>query len=164
VKAGEINDWLAVITNVGVVVGIVFVVYEIRQNSEALDREYRMHWSEVYASGMDALLGHALVRIESKEVADLWLRGCQGQDLTPVDQHRFEELLSMRVMIWRMQFDQWSNVDGTPPDWMINVIMKEHFRRCPKSDGFLFAWMERDPSVALFQRIRELKPEWLGAP
>lgn len=40
-KASEINDWLGVITNLGVIGGLALVAYEIHQNSIALEREAR---------------------------------------------------------------------------------------------------------------------------
>jgi len=41
VKASAINDWLGVITNLGVIGGLALVAYEIHQNSIALESEAR---------------------------------------------------------------------------------------------------------------------------
>ena len=42
VKPGELNDWLGVITNAGVVAGLIMVAYQIHQNNIAMEHDARI--------------------------------------------------------------------------------------------------------------------------
>ena len=46
-KVSELNDWLGVLTNIGVIAGLILVAYEINQNNIALERDARLSQVEV---------------------------------------------------------------------------------------------------------------------
>ena len=82
-KADEVNDWLGVITNIGVIVGLVFVVYEVRQTNEALDRENREFEVSNIQNSRENLKDFYYSLINNGEVASIWQRGCAGEELSP---------------------------------------------------------------------------------
>ena len=53
-KTSELNDWLGVITNVGIIVGLALVGYEIHQNSIEIERESRTSEIETLAGMREA--------------------------------------------------------------------------------------------------------------
>ena len=66
-KLANLNDWLTLVANVGVLAGLIFVGLEIRQNTLALEREIRI-------SNADAVHGQVansdyLVQINQKMAA-----------------------------------------------------------------------------------------------
>ncbi len=75
IKASEINEWLGVLTNVGVIIGLIFVGLEVRQNSMALDREYQVHRTEAIGNVREGWREMVYSRVENRHVAELWLRG-----------------------------------------------------------------------------------------
>ncbi len=52
-NASKLNDWLGIAANIGVIVGLVFVGYELRQTDIELEREYRQYQSDVLTSSRE---------------------------------------------------------------------------------------------------------------
>ena len=68
--ASKLNDWLGVITNVGLIIGLVLVAYEVRQTHVAMDQEYRGQIAELYATATESWQNFGTRLIDSAEVAD----------------------------------------------------------------------------------------------
>ena len=90
---GKLHDWIQITGVFAVVASLVFVGLEVRQSSEAANDE--------------AIIGdlQTIIGVEELVTAnpDIWLRGCQGETLSPSDQmvythihHSYEFLNFMR--------------------------------------------------------------------
>ncbi len=68
-KASKLNDWLGVITNIGVITGLILIAYEIHQNNIALEREARISQVEVVDGMRGAWQNWEYAIIENRDVA-----------------------------------------------------------------------------------------------
>jgi hypothetical protein len=105
-KLENLNKWLALAANIGVIAGIVFLAIEIRQNQESLDRnsdlmelDYQLKVAEGQIAIAEMADSFRLLRAGSHEVAKIWLDGLAGRELSEVDQARFMEMCN--ATIWR---------------------------------------------------------------
>ena len=87
----KLNSWLAVLANLGVLIGIFFLAIELRQNNELMEAEAR--FNRVSASG-------EAYNIQSTngELAEIHVKVNKSQPLTDVELYRFESS-NMRFLI-----------------------------------------------------------------
>lgn len=83
------NQWLALLANVGVVVGIVFLAFEIRTNTStnriAILQNYSDNWMHIHAQ-----------TAENSALAELVESALAGQELSGVQARQFQS--------WALQF------------------------------------------------------------
>ena len=91
----QINDWLALIANLAVVGGIVFLAIEIRQNNELLRSESRQTLVSNDVTSLSANIGNA----------DVFAKMASGQDLSMEEQLRLSGCNDW-IMIYRKH--KWS--------------------------------------------------------
>jgi len=87
----ELNSWLSLLANVGVVAGIVFLAVEIRQNQTAIEESNRINLVEARRSEIDQFNEHRALLIQNDNPR-IWLEGLAGEDLVPSDQLIFSHL------------------------------------------------------------------------
>ena len=125
-KLSDINDWLTLGANIGVVAGIVFLGVELGQNNELMESQARFNRLEVARSAPEAILnqtsidwGAAIFKAESDLTTDEanavsvfrystflgweWTFTEIPQDEIPVDQWRrsFRSVLAQNV--WKQR-------------------------------------------------------------
>ena len=83
-KLKKLNAWMTLAANLGVIAGIVFLAFEIRQNNELLAVEAR-------AVGEENRMRDELLILENADLRDVLIRANRGEELTA------EELLLLRV-------------------------------------------------------------------
>jgi hypothetical protein len=100
----NLNKWLSLAANLGVIAGIIFLAIEIRQNQESLDRnsdlvelEYRLKVAEGQIAIAQMADTFRSLRAGSDEVAQIWLDGLEGRELSAVEQFRFTEMCSASI-------------------------------------------------------------------
>lgn len=83
------NQWLSLLANVGVVVGIVFLAFEVRTNTStnriAILQNYSNNWMHIHAQ-----------TAENPELAELVESALDGQELDDVQARQFRS--------WALQF------------------------------------------------------------
>lgn len=121
-----LNRWLTLGANVGVIAGIVFLAYEIRQNSEALNAQSRYSHAMVRAEKLAALSSDPVM-------PQILLKAQGGNALTPQDQFRLRNWYMALFVAWQWEWQEhklgriqapirtWKNLmEGQSPD-AINV-------------------------------------------
>ena len=121
-KASELNDWLGVITNVGVITGLILIAYEIHQNNIALEREARISYVETVDGIRGAWQNWEYTIIENREVADIWMRGNAGEQLDRLEEFRFELLAKENYRLIEQNYRQYTMIDGEPADWAVRQL------------------------------------------
>jgi len=119
VKLEKLNIWLTLATNIAVVLGILFLVIEIQQNTAAIRSQ-----SSIAINDSLAHLDQALYADPS--LADIWLRGQESQeDLNPIERERFKaymlERLNLAVYIRELER---SGSEDVHIDW-ITIMNRE---------------------------------------
>ena len=95
----QINDWLALIANLAVVGGIVFLAIEIRQNNELLRSESRQTLVANDVTSLSANIGNA----------DVFAKMASGQDLTMEEQLRLSFMFMLDLRNREFEYFQYIN-------------------------------------------------------
>jgi hypothetical protein len=78
--ANSLNQWLSLGANIGVLAGIFLLIFEIRQNRQAIRAQTRND----LAQGAISLISLA---VENPHVADIIVRSNRGEDLTETENY-----------------------------------------------------------------------------
>jgi hypothetical protein len=93
-KSEKLNSWLALGANIGVLIGILLLVYELNQNREMTAAQIR---NEAAASRINI----ALSRANNGELADIVFRAqFVGEEMTPVERSRYEAWAGANFRDW----------------------------------------------------------------
>jgi len=91
-KKVDLSQLLQILSNVGVIVGIVFLAVEVRQNQYALDEANVLNRA---ATLNEATANFGRLRsmlAENADLASIWIRANAGEKLSDVDALRFQQL------------------------------------------------------------------------
>ena len=89
----KLNNWMSILTNVGVLVGLVLVAYEVNQANKSLDIANRQ-WGTEYRMDRNEMLSSFLINIASDEnLSSIWRRGNADEELDFEERHRYEMLV-----------------------------------------------------------------------
>lgn len=95
-KKIDLGQILGVLANLGVLVGILLLVYELNQNREMMQAQTRHDISSEF-------VGLMISAASNGQLANLIRRGDLGEELSPDEQYRFERYT-------RGMFRYWENV------------------------------------------------------
>ena len=88
VNVEKMNSWLMLVANIGVVIGLIFVGFEVQTNTEsnqiAIRQVYSSNWMQINSE----VAGNG-------ELAAIIEKAYAGNELTPVEDRRFERFVSM---------------------------------------------------------------------
>jgi len=166
VKASDINDWLGVLTNIGVIAGLVLVAYEVHQNNISLDRDARFTRIQVTDGIRSAWQNWEYAIIENSDLSDIWMRGNAGAELDALEEFRYRQLAREMYRLTAQNFRQYSTINGAPADWAVYQLASQA-RDNPRLKAIFMEQLGRsrrstdNPFDALtdFQtRVRELDP------
>ncbi len=82
-KKLDLGQTLRLLGNVGVVVGILLLVYELAQNREMTRAQTRNSVAEM-------LIGLLALDVADTGMAEIYVKDRSGQALTPAERYRFE--------------------------------------------------------------------------
>jgi len=128
-KKIDVGQTLTILANLGVIAGIVFLGYELRQNNAFMAAEARFNRLSVSTENWSLLA-------ENDALAELRYKDIAGMDMTPQERDRWESYL-MRVLVTR----EWS------------------FRELPREELPVETWrrvtLEQTTLRELYERERE---------
>ena len=96
---GKLNEWLTLLANFGVVIGIVFLVIEVRQNQAAIEESNLINRVQARSMEIDQFNDFRAFVSQSEELSRIWVEGIAGQELDAVERARFEMLCLSNVWI-----------------------------------------------------------------
>ncbi len=99
-KADNVNRWLTLGANVGVVIGIVFLAVELQQNNELLQSQADITYVEMRIGAYHNLL-------QNDELLKTVLKAKEGEDLSPLESHRLEILYRSVFINWEWEYGQY---------------------------------------------------------
>ena len=115
--------WLAIVSNVGILIGLILVAYELRQNDEALRQEVSANRTDAAEFGNSGFREIYALIISDPEVANVWLKGNQGFELTPVDAERYRLLAFAWIRQAQGTHNAWSRHGSA--DFLLPVFERE---------------------------------------
>ncbi len=122
-KASEINDWLGVLTNVGLIVGLIFVGYGIQQNREAMEQSKALAEAQLLSEGY-AKTANFDMTIAGENPAEVLAKVCElNEQLTIQDTivldyiywSAFDEISRSKLI------DDIADLERTP--WLESVVV-----------------------------------------
>ena len=155
-KTDKLNDWLGVITNIGIIIGLVLVGYEINQNSIELERESRISEIEVLDGVRGAWQNWGMAIIENEDVADIWVRGNAGEDLDRVEAMRYRRLADEIFRLIEQNYYQYTTLSGEQADWAVAQLARTTSLGPGLKSEFLRKLAERKADDV--DRVRKLDP------
>ena len=100
----NLNKWLTLVANLGVVVGIFFLAIEIRQNQQTIEQTQALIQRDFDLAVVDNLQQVAdnsddqrLLYLQFPEIAELEIKGSAGENLSEVDALRYQALCGMQI-------------------------------------------------------------------
>ena len=96
-KKIDLGQTIAILANLGVIAGIVFLAIEVRQNSEALGVQARLDRQNVRRSIQTRT-------VDNLELARTLLKARSGETLTSVERFVLDEEILFRILNWEMVF------------------------------------------------------------
>ena len=100
----NLNKWLTLVANLGVVVGIFFLAIEIRQNQQTLEQTQALIQRDYDLAVVDNLQQIAdtsddmrMLFLQYPEIAELSIRGRAGEEMSDVDAVRYRSLCGMQI-------------------------------------------------------------------
>ena len=97
---GELVGGLAV------VLSLVYIASQIRQNSNQIELSSRSIEATMYRQAGDAFSSWWALIAGDEKLADLWIRGLEGEKLPPNESLRFQFLMSMFLGAWENAYHQ----------------------------------------------------------
>ncbi len=158
-KAGKLNDWLGVITNIGLIAGLALVAYEIHQNNLALERDARVAQIEMTEGMRAAWQNWEYAIIENRDVAEIWMKGNAGEPLDRLEEFRFNQIARENFRLISQNYRQFSTIRGEPADNVVQQLIDAAERSPRLKEVFINELAEGGFSQNSFKRrVRELDP------
>jgi hypothetical protein len=124
----RLNRWLSLGANVGVVIGIVFLAYELRQNSALLEAEAGRQLTQNQISLYNEMLA-------SPEFTEFLAKLKSGEELTDAEKIRERGFYSKLILSWSWEFSEYRagrlRQDQLPVFAWIDLINNEGFMPTP---------------------------------
>ena len=87
-----LNKWLTLLANFGVIAGIIFLAFEVRQNEEMLRLQYELAGVDSASLAVSRYAAQRDFQLQNPELRDLYIDGLSGADLSSNDQWRFDNM------------------------------------------------------------------------
>jgi hypothetical protein len=102
----NVNKWLTLLANFGVVAGIVFLGIEVRQNQVILEDTYRLNRVEARMADVDTFNDLRAQWLQNEELTRIWIDGKDGKELTVIENARFENLCTSDLWTFLKIFER----------------------------------------------------------
>ena len=93
IESDQLNRWLSLAANLGVIAGIAFLVVELRQNTEMMRAQSRTEMSQ------DAV-NMLTLNVNDQQYVDVIDRGLQGEELSRLEQAQFRRTYNAWIWYW----------------------------------------------------------------
>ena len=104
------NRWLTLVANIGVLAGIIFLAYELQQNTVATQLEAASNFNASFSEIELFIAGNP-------EFAELLARGREGEEFTGVDQLRLTVFYNQILRQWQFTHFQYLSDAVDEDNW-----------------------------------------------
>jgi hypothetical protein len=110
VNLDSTNRWLTLVANIGVLAGIIFLAYELQQNTVATQLEAASNFNASFSEIELFIAGNP-------EFAELLTRGREGEEITGVDQLRLTVFYNQILRQWQFTHFQYLSDAVDEDNW-----------------------------------------------
>ncbi|NKC00275.1 MAG: hypothetical protein GKR90_17565 [Pseudomonadales bacterium] len=93
-----------VLASVAVILSLAVLIYEVRENSSALERNNSIAKAAALDEGSEQYSEFRRLLIGNRDLTELWLKGNRGDELDEVDSDRFGRLVAEWTIIMRNHY------------------------------------------------------------
>ena len=104
------NRWLTLVANIGVLAGIIFLAYELQQNTVATQLEAASNFNASFSEIELFIAGNP-------EFAELLSRGREGEEITGADQLRLVVFYNQILRQWQFTHFQYTSDAMDEDNW-----------------------------------------------
>jgi len=140
-----LNKWLTLAANLGVVVGIFALVFELRQNQSMLEQEHRMNLVTARIADIQLYQDFRWTLVQDKELMQLWIDGLDGKELTEIQDMRF--LFTCISALWADASTFERSVALGRTDTSAETITKEVRRNISEMPGYKRCWDATEQAI-----------------
>ena len=117
-KIEKLNHWVSILTNTAVLMGVIALAYELKQNTLSLQDETDV---AIYSTATNI----SLLVANSQELSELLVRAenTKWDELSRIDQNRLGSLWGAWLDNAELQFRLYSRKDDT----VSNILFPEHY-------------------------------------
>ena len=99
----KVSEWLQVLTNVGVIIGLLLVAFQIEQTNESLELQRSQWQTEFRADRHEILTATTSMIAADKELTTLWRKGLLQQGLNEDETFRFRMIADQHMWaVWNV--------------------------------------------------------------
>lgn len=98
----KINRWLTLGANIGVVLGIIFLAIELRQNNELLQSQASITYVQIRVGALEN-------QLENPDLLEALYQARQGVQLEPLDRQRLEVYYRLVFAMWDWEYGQYDD-------------------------------------------------------
>jgi len=93
----QLNRWLTLVANIGVIMGIVFLAIEINQNQTALEEQNMLTRLSARESNTEMLGEFRYLLLENPDLLQVWEKAQTDEPLTKLESQQFRTMCVERV-------------------------------------------------------------------
>lgn len=112
IDSEKLNRWLTLGANIGVVLGIIFLAIELRQNNELLQSQASIAYVQIRVGSLEN-------QLENTDLFKALYQARQGAKLEPLDRQRLEVYYRQVFAAWDWEYGQYDDdllyTAGRPP-------------------------------------------------
>jgi hypothetical protein len=133
----NLNKWLTLVANFGVVAGIVLLAIEVRQNQALMQRQFDLQVVDSGQAIANVADQRRLLFAADSEVADIWLKGLEGELHSSTDKLRFDSLCDSQIWNDAIAYNRLRAIGRTVD---AEIIPRGIKRRIETWDGYRKCW------------------------
>ena len=145
-KSDNLNKWLTLLANFGVIAGIIFLAVEVRQNQITLEEANQFNFLQMRATSLETFNDFRALVVQDEDVSRLWFDGLAGVELSESDERRFRYLCTSRVWLAVTQFERGAILGEATIEGQI-ALQAQTLAQVP---GFRRCWENNKATVRLY--------------
>ena len=140
----RLNRWLTLGANFGIILGIVFLVIEVRQNQFALNEGNRLSILEARNYELERYNEFRAILVQDEKLSELWMKGLNGEDLGYLDSERFYNLCTSYLWLSVTTYER--SIELGRED-TANQTVKNRANEINSSPEFKDCWEKQKDSI-----------------
>jgi hypothetical protein len=102
VDANRFGGWLTLGANIGVVVGIIFLAIELRQNNELLRSQASITYVQARTNAIE-------IQLQNDKLFETLFRAREGAEISPLDMQRLSLYYRAVFAMWDWEYGQYAD-------------------------------------------------------
>jgi len=132
------NKWLTLVANFGVLIGIIVLAVEVRQNQLILEETQEMNLLSARTSDIQQYHDWRAMLIQDEELIKIWLDGVDGKELDSVQDTRF--MLMCLSTLWSDASVYERSVVLNRANATASTVARDLHERIAEQPGYKTCW------------------------